>query len=97
MFGALYLIRDNMDYGSMGVALIVSLWLARGSRLSQAGVIAPVVRGGIHGRRAAHHLHFFVAAPLSVAPVLLYRGGRARAQARLLRDLPLYIWRSSAP
>lgn len=72
LFGALYLIRDNMDYGSMGVALIFSLWLARGSRFSQAGVlllwcIVQYVLGG------QHLSHFFVAA-LSVVPVLLYRG-----------------------
>ena len=72
LFSAFFLIRDNMDYGSMGVALIFSLWLARGSRFSQAGVmllwcVVQYVLGG------QHLSHFFVAA-LSVAPVLLYRG-----------------------
>ena len=72
LFSAFFLIRDNMDYGSMGIALIFSLWLARGSRFSQAGVmllwcVVQYVLGG------QHLSHFFVAA-LSVAPVLLYRG-----------------------
>ncbi len=72
LFGALYLIRDNMDYGSMGVALIFSLWLARGSLFSQVGVMLLwCIVEYVLGRQ--HLSHFFVAA-LSVVPVLLYRG-----------------------
>ena len=43
LFGAFFLIRDNMDYGSMGVALIVSLWLARGSRFVAGNPISHFV------------------------------------------------------
>ncbi len=72
LFGAFFLIRDNMDYGSMGVALIVSLWLARGSRFSQVGVIVLwcVVEYIVAGNPISH----FVIAVLSAVPVLLYKG-----------------------
>ena len=72
IFGAFFLIRDNMDYASMGVALIVSLWLARGSRFSQVGVIVlwSVVEYIVAGNPISH----FVVAALAVVPVLLYKG-----------------------
>ena len=72
IFGSFFLIRDNMDYGSMGVALIVSLWLARGSRFSQVGVIVlwSVVEYIVAGNPISH----FVVAALAVVPVLLYKG-----------------------
>lgn len=72
LFGAFFLIRDNMDYGSMGVALIVSLWLARGSRFSQAGVLVLwcVVEYIVAGNPISH----FVFAALAAVPVLLYKG-----------------------
>lgn len=72
IFGAFFLIRDNMDYGSMGVALIVSLWLARGSRFSQVGVIVLwcVVEYIVAGNPISH----FVIAALATVPVLLYKG-----------------------
>lgn len=72
LFGAFFLIRDNMDYGSMGVALIVSLWLARGSRFSQVGVIVLwcVVEYIVAGNPISH----FVIAALAAVPVLLYKG-----------------------
>ena len=72
LFSAFFLIRDNMDYGSMGVALIVSLWLARGSRFSQVGVIVLwcVVEYIVAGNPISH----FVVAALAVVPVLLYKG-----------------------
>ena len=72
LLGAFYLIRDNMDYRTLGVALIVSLWLARGSRFSQAGVLLLwcVVEYLLGGLPVTH----FFAAALSVVPVLLYKG-----------------------
>ncbi len=72
LFGAFFLVRDNMDYGSMGIALICSLWLARGSRFSQAAVIVLwcVVEYIVAGNPISH----FVIACLSIVPVLLYKG-----------------------
>lgn len=72
LFGAFFLIRDNMDYGSMGVALVLSLWLARGSRFSQVGVIVLwcVVEYIIPGNPISH----FIIAALAAVPVLLYKG-----------------------
>ena len=72
LFGAFYLIRDNMDYRTLGVALIFSIWLARGSRFSQAAVIILwcVVEYIVPANPISH---FFIAA-LSVVPVLLYKG-----------------------
>ena len=72
LFGAFFLIRDNVDYGSMGVALILSLWLARGSRYSQAAVIVlwSVVEYIVPGHPITH----FIFACLSIVPVLLYKG-----------------------
>ena len=72
IFGAFFLIRDNMDYGSMGVALIVSLWLARGSRFSQMGVI--VLWCVVEYIVAGHPVSHFVFAALAAVPVLLYKG-----------------------
>lgn len=76
LFGAFFLIRDHMDYGSMGVALIFSLWLARGSRFSQAAVIVlwSVVEYLVAGKPVSH----FLIASLAVAPVLLYKGKQGR-------------------
>ena len=72
LFGAFFLIRDNIDYGSMGVALIISLWLARGSRFSQAAVIVlwSVVEYIVPG----HPIMHFIFASLAAVPVLLYKG-----------------------
>lgn len=72
IFGAFFLIRDNMDYRSLGAALIVSLWLARGSRFSQAAVIVlwSVVEYIVPG----HPIMHFIFACLSIVPVLLYKG-----------------------
>lgn len=72
LFGAFYLIRDNMDYRTLGVALVVSIWVARGSRFSQAGVMLLwcVVEYVVPGHLISH----FIIAALSVVPVLLYKG-----------------------
>jgi len=72
LFGAFFLIRDNMDYRSLGVALILSLWLARGSRFSQAAVIVlwSVVEYIVPGLP----VNRFIFACLSVVPILLYKG-----------------------
>ena len=72
LFGAFYLIRDNMDYRTLGVALIFSIWLARGSRFSQAAVMVLwcVVEYIVAGNPTSH----FVIAALSIVPVLLYKG-----------------------
>lgn len=72
LFSAFFLIRDNMDYRTLGVALIFSIWLARGSRFSQAAVILLwcVVEYIVAGNPIGH----FVIAALSVVPVLLYKG-----------------------
>ena len=72
LFGAFFLIRENMDYRSMGVALIFSLWLARGSRFSQAAVIIlwSVVEYIVAGNPISH----FIVSSLTAVPVLLYKG-----------------------
>ena len=72
LFGAFFLIRDNMDYRTLGVALIFSIWLARGSRFSQAAIILLwcVVEYIVAGNPISH----FIIAALSVVPVLLYKG-----------------------
>ena len=72
LFGALYLIRDNSDYGSMGMALIFSLWLARGSCFSQAAVI--LLWSVVEYIVPAFPITHFLFAALSIIPVLLYRG-----------------------
>jgi len=72
MFGALYLIRENMDYGSTGAALILCLWLTRSNRWSQAAVIAlwSVVAYIVPNLPFIH----FLGALAAAVPVLLYRG-----------------------
>ena len=72
LFGAFYLVKDNMDYRTLGVALIVSIWIARGSRFSQAGVMILwcVVEYIVAGQPIPH----FIVAALSVVPILLYKG-----------------------
>lgn len=72
LFGAFFLIRDNIDYGSMGVALIISLWLARGSRFSQAAVI--VLWSVVEYIVPSHPIMHFIFASLAAVPVLLYKG-----------------------
>lgn len=76
LFGAFFLIRDNMDYRTLGVALVLSIWLARGSRFSQAAVIILwcVVEYIVAGNPISH----FIIASLSVVPVLLYKGKQGR-------------------
>ena len=61
-----------MDYRTLGVALIFSIWLARGSRFSQAAVMVLwcVVEYIVAGNPTSH----FVIAALSIVPVLLYKG-----------------------
>jgi len=72
LFGAFFLIRDNMDYRTLGVALVFSIWLTRGSRFSQAAVM--ILWCVVEYLVAKNPIsHFFVAA-FSVVPVLLYKG-----------------------
>ena len=74
LFGALFLIRDNMDYRTLGVALIFSIWLTRDNRFSQAGVMLLwcVVEYIIPKNPISH----FIAAALSVVLVQFYNGRR---------------------
>ncbi len=76
LFSALFLIRSNADYRLPGVALIVCLWLARGSRVSQVVVILLwcVVEYTID----LHYAPYFFCAALSVLPVFLYNGRLGR-------------------
>lgn len=76
LFGVFFLIRDNADYRTLGVALIVSIWLARGSRFSQAGVILLwcVVEYIVDSHPTSH----FIIAALSLVPILLYNGRQGR-------------------
>lgn len=72
LFGAFFLIKDNMDYRTLGVALIVAIWIARGSRFSQAGVI--ILWCVVEYIVAGHPLAHFACAALSVVPIVLYKG-----------------------
>ena len=72
LFGAFCLVRDNMDYRTLGVALVVSIWIARGSRFSQAGVM--LLWCVVEYIVPRHPITHFIAAALAVVPVLLYRG-----------------------
>ena len=76
LFGAFFLIRDNMDYRTLGVALIVSIWLARGSRFSQAAVI--VLWCVVEYIVAGNPFYHFICAALAIVPVLLYNGKQGR-------------------
>ena len=76
LFAAFFLIRENADYGAMGVVLIVSLWLTRGSRLSQAAVL--LIWCGIKYYKADGDYRYFLCAALSLLPVLLYNGRLGR-------------------
>lgn len=72
LFGAGFLIMDNADYGMLGVALIVSIWLARESLFSQAGIMALwcVVKFLIYG----NGLGRFIGGICCLIPVFLYNG-----------------------
>jgi len=72
LFGAFFLIKDNMDYRTLGVALIVSVWIARGSRFSQAGVI--LLWCVVEYIVPSHPIPHFIVAALSAVPILLYKG-----------------------
>ncbi len=77
LFGAFFLIGDNMDYRTLGVALIYSIWLARESRFSQAGVMTLwcVVEYIVEPHPAPH----FFLAMLAVLLLLTYNGKRGYA------------------
>ena len=76
IMSACFLIRDNMDYRALGAALIFSIWFARDSRFSQAGVMLLwcVVEYIVDPHPASH----FVFAALAVLLVLLYNGKLGR-------------------
>ena len=76
LFGVFFLVRDNADYRTLGVALIVSIWLARGSRFSQAGVI--LLWCAVEYIVDPHPVSHFIAAALSLVPILLYNGRQGR-------------------
>lgn len=73
LFGAGFLIRDNADYGPLGVALIVSIWIARDSVYSQAGVMALwcVVKFLIYSNGSISR---FIGGICCLIPVFLYNG-----------------------
>lgn len=72
LFGAGFLIMDNADYGLLGVALIVSIWIARDSVFSQAGIMALwcVVKFLIYGNGMGR----FIGGICCLIPVFLYNG-----------------------
>ena len=78
LFGAFFLIQDNADYRSLGAALIVAIWLARESRWSQAGVIALWCVAEYIIDPLPHPISHFIAAMLSLAPILLYNGRQGK-------------------
>lgn len=78
LFGAFFLIQDNADYRSLGAALIVAIWLARESRWSQAGVIALWCVAEYIIDPLPHPISHFIAAMLSLVPILLYNGRQGK-------------------
>ncbi len=72
LFGAGFLIMDNADYGLLGVALIVAIWIARDSVFSQAGILALwcVVKFLIYGNGMGR----FIGGICCLIPVFLYNG-----------------------
>ena len=72
LFGAGFLIMDNADSGLLGVALIVAIWIARDSVLSQAGIMALwcVVKFLIYGNGISR----FIGGICCLIPVFLYNG-----------------------
>lgn len=72
LFGAALLIQDNADYGLLGAALIVSIWIARDTLLSQAGIIALwcVVKFLIYGNGMSR----FIGGICCLIPLFLYNG-----------------------
>ncbi len=78
LFGVFFLIRDNADYRSLGAALIVAIWLARGSRFSQAGVILLWCVAEYIIDPMPHPASHFVVAALSLVPILLYNGKQGK-------------------
>jgi TraX protein. len=76
LFGAFFLIRDNADYRTLGAALIVSIWIARGSLFSQAGVI--ILWCVVEYLVETHPIVHFLFAISSLAPILLYNGKQGR-------------------
>jgi hypothetical protein len=72
LLGVFYLTGEHMDYRTLGAALILSIWLARENRFSQAGVILLwCVMEYIIPKQPIGH---FFAAALSLVPILLYKG-----------------------
>lgn len=78
LFGAFFLIRDHADYRSLGAALIAAIWIARGSRFSQAGVILLWCAAEYIIDPQPHPRSHFIAAALSLVPILLYNGKQGR-------------------
>lgn len=76
LFGVFFLVGDNADYRTLGVALIVSIWAARGSRFSQAGVI--LLWCVVEYIVDPHPISHFIGAALSLAPILSYNGKQGR-------------------
>ncbi len=71
---AFFLIRQHADYGAMGVVLILSLWLTRGSRGLQAAALLFWCVLEYLVPDSPQRVWKFAAAALSVLPVLLYDG-----------------------
>ncbi len=73
---AVVLIRENADYGAMGLVLILSLWLVREKRLARAALVVlwctvEYLLGGVFSPQA---ILYFLCALLSLLPILLYNG-----------------------
>ena len=73
---ALLLIRDSSDYGLLGVAFIVGLYLTRDSRVRQALII--VMWAAVEYMAAKVRLYYFLPALLSILPVLFYNGRQGK-------------------
>ena len=73
---ALFLIRDTADYGLLGLAFLVGLYLTRDSRVRQ--VLIVVMWSAVEYMAAEIRLYYFLPALLSILPILLYNGRQGK-------------------
>ena len=73
---ALFLIRDTADYGLLGLAFLVGLYLTRDSRVRQVLIVG--MWAAVEYMAASIRLYYFLPALLSIFPILLYNGRQGR-------------------
>lgn len=90
LLAAVFFIRNVADFRAMGVALILSLWLARDAAVSQAAVI--VIWSAAEYLLAGHGFVHFLFGALPAGVILLYNGQLGRpAKRAFYLFYPLHI------